>query len=92
MTNDVYYAQFLLMIKGLGSIRVRNLIRFETATTVFKSVNQLCPDDMAQMFQRQREAAIRTLKNTETDLKLPVLRTSKGQICFAYRGATVGIV
>ena len=65
------------------------LIRFETATTVFKSVNQLCPDYMAQMFQRQREQAMRTLRNIETDLRLPLFRTNNGQKLFACRGATV---
>ena len=54
-------------------------------TTVFKSVNQLCPDYMAQMFQSQREQAIRTLRNTEPDLKLSLFRTKCGQKSFAYR-------
>ena len=44
---------------------------------------------MAQMFQRQREQAIRTLRNTGNDLKLPLFRTNNGQKSFAYREATV---
>ena len=89
VTNSAYDAHSLPLIKGLGWLTLKELIRFETATTVFKSVNQLCPDYMAQMFQRQREQAMRTLRNTETDLKLPLFRTNNGQKSFAYRGATV---
>ena len=89
VTNSAYDAHSLPLIKGLGWLTVKELIRFETATTVFKSVNQLCPDYMAQMFQRQREQAMRTLRNTETDLRLPLFRTNNGQKSFAYRGATV---
>ena len=89
VTNSAYDAHSLPLIKGLGWLTVKELIRFETATTVFKSVNQLCPDYMAQMFQRQREQAMRTLRNTETDLRIPLFRTNNGQKSFAYRGATV---
>ena len=89
VTNSAYDAHSLPLIKGLGWLTVKELIRFETATTVFKSVNQLCSDYMAQMFQRQREQAMRTLRNTETDLRLPLFRTNNGQKSFAYRGATV---
>ena len=70
VTNSAYDEHSLPLIKGLGWLTVKELIRFETAATVFKSVNQLCPYYMAQMFQRQREQAMRTLRNTETDLKL----------------------
>ena len=89
VTNSAYDTHSLPLIKGLGWLTVKELIRFETATTVFKSVNQLCPGYMAQMFQRQCEQAMRTLRNTETDLRIPLFRTNNGQKSFAYRGATV---
>ena len=94
VTNSADDAHSLPQIKGLGWLTVKEFglfspIRFETATTVFKSVYQLCPNCMAQMFQRQREQAKRTLRNTETDLKLPLFRTNNGQKSFAYRGAAV---
>ena len=57
VTNSAYDAQSLPLIKRLGWLSVKDLIRFETATTAFQSVNQLCPDYMAQMFQRHREQA-----------------------------------
>ena len=76
VTNNAYDAHSLPLIEGLDWLAVKELIRFETATAVFKSVNQLCPDYMAQMLQRQREQAKRTLRNTETDLKLPLFRTN----------------
>ena len=73
MIISAYDAHSLPLIKGLGWLTVEALIRLETATTVFKSVNLLCPDYMAQMFRRQREQAKRTPRNAETDLKLPLL-------------------
>ena len=68
---------------------VRELIKFETATTVFKPVNQLCPDLMTQMFQRRLKQTIRMLRNSETDLELPSFRASNRKKSFADRGATV---
>ena len=89
VTNSAYDSHSLPLIKGLGWLTVKELIRFETATDVFKSMNQLCPDYMAQMFQGQREQAKRTPRNIETDLKLPLFRTNNGQKSFAHRGVTV---
>ena len=79
VTISAYDAHSLPMSKVLGWLTVKKLIRFGTATTVFKSVNQLCPHYMGQMFHRQRELAIKTLRNTETDLKLSLFRTKNGQ-------------
>ena len=92
VTNSAYDAHCLPLIKVLGWRTVRELIKFEMATTVFKSVNQLCPNYMTHMFQRQREQAIRMLRNTETYLELPLFRANNGQTLFAYRGQLFGIV
>ena len=78
VTYSASDAHSLPLIKGLGWLAVKELIRFETVNTVFKSVNQLCPNYMAQTFQRQREEVKRTLRNTEIDLKLPLFGTNNG--------------
>ena len=92
VTNSAYDAHFMPLIKELSWLTVKELIRFETATTVFKSMNQLCPSSMAQMFQRQREQAKRTLRNTETDLKLTSLELTMDKSHLHIEGRTFGMV
>ena len=92
VTDSAYDAHSLPLIKRLGWLTVKELIRFETATTVFKSVNQLCPNYMTQMFQRQREQAKRTLRNTETDLKLPCLELTMDKSHLHIEGRPFGMV
>ena len=92
VTHSAYDAHSLPLIQGLCWLTIKKLIRFETATTVFKSVNQLCLHYMAQMFQRQREQAKRTLRNAEADLKLPLFRTNNGKSHLHIEGQPFGIV
>ena len=56
---------------------------------VYKSLNALAPDYLRNIFQKVFEATNRQLRNSKTDLRLPLLRTSTGQKSFAYRGARV---
>ena len=39
------------------------------------------------MFTRNSQGAVRQLRNTDTDLKLPKKRTCNGQKSFSFRGA-----
>ena len=62
----------------------------------FSSVAVLIPEGCQgafpigfNMFQKVSEATNRQLRNSKTDLRLPLLRTSTGQKSFAYRGAKV---
>ena len=56
---------------------------------VYKSQNALAPDYLRNIFQKVSEAKNRQLRNSKTELRLPLLRTSTGQKSFAYRGAKV---
>ena len=56
---------------------------------VYKSMNVLVPDCLRNIFQKVSEATNRQLRNSKTDLRFPLLRTSTGQKSFAYRPAKV---
>ena len=56
---------------------------------VHKSINNEAPNYLTSLFERLPQNTIRELRNTNTDLKLPLLKTSSGRKCFSYRGARI---
>ena len=56
---------------------------------VYRSINEEAPNYLTALFDRLSDISVRELRNTNTDLKLPRLKTSSGQRCFAYRGAHI---
>ena len=52
-------------------------------------MNALAVDYLRNIFQKVSEATNRQLRNSKTDPRLPLFRTSTGQKSFAYRGAKV---
>ena len=54
---------------------------------VYKSINNEAPNYLTSLFERPSQNTIRELRNTKTDLKMPLLKTSSGQKCFSYRVA-----
>ena len=66
---------------------ISNLIRKETATLTYKSLNSLAPAYMRKLFTQYSDESERSLRSTETDLRLPLLKTANGQKAFSYRGA-----
>ena len=54
---------------------------------VYLSMNNEAPSYFTSLFERSSQNTVRELRNTKTDLKLPLLKTSSGQKCFSYRGA-----
>ena len=89
VTNSPYDASALHLIGSLGWLTIKELIDFETSKMVYKSLNVLAPDYLRNIFQKISEATNRQLRNSNTDLRLPLLRTSTGQKSFAYKGAKV---
>ena len=89
VTNSPYNASALPLIGCLGLLTIKELIDFETSKMVYKSLNVLAPDYLRDIFQKISEATNRQLRNSNTDLRLPLLRTSTGQKSFAYKGAKV---
>ena len=46
----------------------------ETATMVYRSINNEAPDYLSTLFERLSQNTIKELRNTKTDLKLPLLK------------------
>ena len=53
----------------------------------YKSLNSLAPDYLRKLFATFSDDRDRFLRSSETDLKLPLLKTINGQKAFSYRGA-----
>ena len=84
-----YNASPLPLIGSLGWLTIKEMIEFETATTVYKSLHGLAPEYMQLMFTKLSENTSRSLRNTDTDLRIPRFAISYGQRSFSYRGVTV---
>ena len=89
VTNSSYDASSLPLIGSLDWLTIKEMIEFETATTVYKSLHGLAPEYMRQMFTKSSENTSRSLRNTNTDLRIPRFATSYVQRSFSYRGVTV---
>ena len=89
VTNSSYDASSLPSIGSIGWLTIKEMIEFETATTVYKSLHGLAPEYMQSMFMKLSEYSSRSLRNTNTDLRIPSFTTSYGQRSFSYRGANV---
>ena len=87
VTNSSYDASAASLIQNLGWPTISNLIRKETATLTYKSLNSLAPVYMRNLFTKYSDDRERSLRSTETDLRLPLLKTGNGQKAFSYRGA-----
>ena len=87
VTNSSYDASAAPLIQNLGWPTINNLIRKETATLTYKSLNSLAPVYMRKLFTKYSDDRERSLRSTETDLRLPLLKTVNGQKAFSYRGA-----
>ena len=74
------------LISQLGSLTVKGIIDFEITCTVHKALKGLAPSYMQSMFHNRSESCNRTLRNTCTDLRIPLSKTSKRQRSFSYRG------
>ena len=87
VTHSPYDASAAPLIQNLGWPTISDLTRKETATLVYKSLNSLAPAYMTKLFTKYSDDRERTLRSTETDLRLPLLKTANGQKAFSYRGA-----
>ena len=75
------------LIKELGWKTIDQLITSETNIMVFKSLHELAPQYMCNLFTRAPQLTSRYLRNTLTDLRLPKKNSKTGQKCFSFRGA-----
>ena len=89
VTNSPFDQTSLPFISILEWLTVKEMIDFETACIVYKALHGLAPPYMKSMFHKSFDSCNRTLRNTSTDLKIPLCKTSNGQRSISYRGVTV---
>ncbi len=89
VTNSPFDASAAPLLQRLGWPSVQKLINKETGSMVYKSLNSLAPQYLSDLFVRLSEVHPRELRNSKTNLAIPMLRTGNGQKSFAYRGASL---
>ena len=89
VTGSRYDQSALPLIRALGWHTVREILDLETLKMVFKSLNGDAPSYMSDMFTRVSETTSRVLRNSDINLRTPMLRTSAGLGCFSFRGASL---
>ena len=78
ITNSSFDASSKPLIQKLGWKTVNDMIKHESRTMVYKSINNKAPPYLSAMFRRNSQDATRQLRNTNTDLRLPKIRTCNG--------------
>ena len=86
LTNSAFDASSSPLMKKLGWMKIADLISFESNQLVLMSLNN--PQCICNLFQRNSDCSSRDLRNTATDLWLPMYTCSNGQKSFSYRGTT----
>ena len=66
---------------------IEKLINRETCTMVYKSLNELAPENLGNIFYKLSDVHTRVLRDTKSTLAVLKMRTAYGQKSFAYRGA-----
>ena len=87
VTNSRYDASAKPIIKKLGWHTVSEIIQMETLSMVYKSINDLAPTYLTKMSSRLSDTCKRELRNTRSDLEIPMRKSANGQKCFSYKGA-----
>ena len=86
ITGSSFTTSALPLIEDLGWKTIEELISYETQILVFKALNGLAPQYLTELFSRNSQGSLHTLRNTSTDLKLPLYKTVNGQKSFSFRG------
>ena len=68
---------------------VQDLVDKETSSVVYKSLNSLAPQYLSNLFVRLSKLHPRELRNSGTNLAIPLLRTANGPKSFSYQGASL---
>ena len=79
MTNCSYDSSVSDLIKTLNWPTIADMLQVETACMVYKSINELAPDYLSQIFARNFACSRKNLRNTTTDLQIPLVKTCSGQ-------------
>ena len=86
VTKSEFDTPAMELIHNLNWPTVSDIIRSETATTMCRSLNVLVPEYLSNLFVKNSTRNVRELRNTETDLSLPLRKTKNGQNAISCRG------
>ena len=75
VTNSPFDASAAPLLQRLGWPSVQKMISKETGSMVYKSLNFLAPRYLSDLFVRFSGVHPRELRNSKTDLAIPMLRT-----------------
>ena len=97
VTNSRYGASAKPIIKKLGWLTVSEIIQMETLiyksiVMVYKSISDLAPTYLTEMFSRLSDRSKRELRNTRSDLEIPMRRSANGQNAFHIKARQCGTV
>ena len=79
VTNSSYDAPSKPLLQKLEWKTIVELIADETEMMVFKSLNDFGPQYMHNMFTKNSQLSERNLRNTATDLRLPLRKSTAGR-------------
>ena len=89
VTDSDFDTSAASLIQDLGWPTIGQLIHRETSTMTYKCLNQLAPTYLSDCFSKLSDSPTRFLRNSDSDVHIPRMRTSMGQKSFAYCGAKV---
>ena len=78
VTNSPYDAHSQPLIQKLGWPTIQELIESETGKVVYKALHHEAPDYLKGLFHRLSDTQSRMLRNSNTDLRIPLFITSSG--------------
>ena len=89
VTNSSYDASADALIQRLNWPGIAKIIKRETVTIVYKSLNGLVPTYLSVIFLKNSSRGTVKLRNSEYDLHIPLFKTRNGQKSFSYCGVNV---
>ena len=91
ITNSSFDTPSRPLIAELGWQTIEELIDNESKIMVFKSLNDLAPQYLCNLFTKNSACSSHNLRNTETDLRLPKKKSANGQKFFRTEELKYGI-
>ena len=89
VTNSRFDAAIKPMLENLGWKTIDQLISTQSKIVTFKSLKNLAPKYMCDLFNKNSVCFSHNLRNTNTDVRLPMKNTAQGQKAFSFRGAKI---
>ena len=87
VTNSSYDARTDALMEKLNWPTISEVIKRETTNMVYKSLNGLLPMHLSNIFSRNSSRDTVYLRNSESNLRVPLFKNTNGQKSFAYLGA-----